>query len=124
MSATRTQGGRPGAVGSAEMGGCCHHWVIEPANGEMSGGECRRCGARRMFFNADPLLRAVWGLKVAQCEVCRGWFPRSEQYFGVEHVSRLKKLLSTCLACEPLDAFSRRHTVTRRTLLASATGRD
>jgi len=30
---------------------CRHHWVIEIANGPTSQGRCKRCGARRDFFN-------------------------------------------------------------------------
>jgi len=30
---------------------CHHHWVIESANGPVSVGVCRLCGARREFFN-------------------------------------------------------------------------
>ncbi len=30
---------------------CCHHWVIEPPNGEKSGAVCKLCGATRDFLN-------------------------------------------------------------------------
>lgn len=28
-----------------------HHWVIEEANGPLSSGRCKRCGASREFKN-------------------------------------------------------------------------
>ena len=31
---------------------CRHHWVIEPANGRYSRGECRHCFAVRAFENS------------------------------------------------------------------------
>ena len=31
---------------------CAHHWVIEPSNGPLSGGVCRRCGQSREFQNS------------------------------------------------------------------------
>ena len=35
---------------------CCHHWVIEPANGPISRGVCRHCNESREFKNSivDP----------------------------------------------------------------------
>ena len=35
---------------------CCHHWVIQPAEGPLSTGVCRTCGAEREFKNyvEDP----------------------------------------------------------------------
>ena len=30
---------------------CKHHWVIESANGPESSGQCRKCGAERLFAN-------------------------------------------------------------------------
>ena len=30
---------------------CAHHWVIEPANGPVSQGECQVCGEVRGFKN-------------------------------------------------------------------------
>jgi hypothetical protein len=30
---------------------CRHHWVIEPANGPTSQGECRKCGSQKTFRN-------------------------------------------------------------------------
>ena len=35
---------------------CRHHWVIEPANGPWSMGECRLCGERRSFTNNPDAL--------------------------------------------------------------------
>jgi hypothetical protein len=31
---------------------CCHHWVIEPANGPISRGVCQRCNESREFKNS------------------------------------------------------------------------
>ena len=31
---------------------CRHHWVIEPANGRVSRGECRNCHEVRSFENS------------------------------------------------------------------------
>ena len=31
---------------------CCHHWIIEPANGPISRGMCRNCGEVREFRNS------------------------------------------------------------------------
>ena len=31
---------------------CCHHWVIEPANGPISRGVCQRCYESREFNNS------------------------------------------------------------------------
>ena len=31
---------------------CCHHWVIEPANGPISLGVCRKCSESREFRNS------------------------------------------------------------------------
>jgi hypothetical protein len=31
---------------------CCHHWIIEPANGPISRGECQRCNESREFKNS------------------------------------------------------------------------
>jgi hypothetical protein len=43
------QVGQPTSV--AGKGNCCHHWVIEFAVGPLSKGECRLCGAERVFRN-------------------------------------------------------------------------
>ncbi len=32
--------------------GCTHHWVIEPAQGPLSGGVCKKCGAHKEFHNS------------------------------------------------------------------------
>ena len=34
---------------------CRHHWVIEPANGRYSKGECRNCREVRTFENSIPI---------------------------------------------------------------------
>ena len=31
---------------------CRHHWVIEPANGRYSTGECRKCHEVKAFENS------------------------------------------------------------------------
>ena len=31
---------------------CRHHWIIEPANGRYSRGECRNCHEVRSFENS------------------------------------------------------------------------
>lgn len=31
---------------------CCHHWIIEPATGPVSLGECRFCHESREFKNS------------------------------------------------------------------------
>ena len=31
---------------------CCHHWIIEPADGPVSRGECRFCHESREFKNS------------------------------------------------------------------------
>ena len=31
---------------------CVHHWVIEPANGPVSEGRCKRCKVTRDFENS------------------------------------------------------------------------
>ena len=33
---------------------CRHFWVIDVANGPMSGGQCKYCGMKKEFFNAFP----------------------------------------------------------------------
>ncbi len=33
---------------------CRHYWVIEVANGPVSQGVCKYCGAEKEFFNAIP----------------------------------------------------------------------
>ena len=41
-----------GAVALEEAPACRHHWVIEPANGRYSQGECRKCNEVRSFENS------------------------------------------------------------------------
>lgn len=41
-----------GAVALEEAPVCRHHWVIEPANGRLSRGECRNCREVRSFENS------------------------------------------------------------------------
>jgi hypothetical protein len=33
---------------------CRHYWVIEVANGPVSRGVCKYCGARKDFYNTFP----------------------------------------------------------------------
>jgi hypothetical protein len=38
--------------GESQTGqGCCHYWLVEPPNDQMSLGVCRRCGEVRQFEN-------------------------------------------------------------------------
>ena len=39
--------------------GCCHHWVIQPADGPISSGSCQICGESREFKNYVE--SATWG---------------------------------------------------------------
>ena len=39
--------------------GCCHHWVIQPADGPISNGSCQVCGETREFKNYVEA--ATWG---------------------------------------------------------------
>ncbi len=41
-----------GALAVEDAPVCRHHWVIEPANGRYSEGECRNCHAVRTFENS------------------------------------------------------------------------
>ena len=41
-----------GALALEEAPACRHHWVIEPANGRRSRGECRNCREVRDFENS------------------------------------------------------------------------
>ena len=34
-----------------EVSQCCHHWVIEPAEGPLSEGVCQKCGLVKTFSN-------------------------------------------------------------------------
>ena len=38
---------------------CCHHWVIQPADGPVSNGACQICGESREFKNYVE--SATWG---------------------------------------------------------------
>ena len=38
---------------------CCHHWVIQPADGPISIGSCQVCGETREFKNYVEA--ATWG---------------------------------------------------------------
>jgi len=42
----------PGAATLEEAPACRHHWVIEPARGRYSRGECRNCHEVRAFENS------------------------------------------------------------------------
>ena len=39
---------------------CCHHWVIQPANGPVSRGECQNCGEEREFRNSVEEYQEDW----------------------------------------------------------------
>ena len=41
-----------GALAVEDAPTCRHHWVIEPANGRYSRGECRNCQEVRTFENS------------------------------------------------------------------------
>ena len=41
-----------GALAVEDAPVCRHHWVIEPANGRYSRGECRNCHQIRTFENS------------------------------------------------------------------------
>ncbi len=41
-----------GTLALEEAPVCRHHWVIEPANGRHSKGECRKCHEVRAFENS------------------------------------------------------------------------
>ena len=41
-----------GATALQEAPVCQHHWIIEPANGRYSRGECRHCHEVRAFENS------------------------------------------------------------------------
>ena len=41
-----------GALAVEDAPVCRHHWVIEPANGRYSRGECRNCYEVRTFENS------------------------------------------------------------------------
>ncbi len=41
-----------GPVALEEAPVCRHHWVIEPANGRYSRGECRNCHEVKSFLNS------------------------------------------------------------------------
>jgi len=51
---------RPAQVMTTEAGRtkCVHYWVIEPPEGPVSKGVCKRCGAEREFTNYFP--HSVW----------------------------------------------------------------
>lgn len=46
----------PAVAVMEEVRDCRHHWVIEPANGRYSRGECRKCHETKAFENSvrDP----------------------------------------------------------------------
>lgn len=41
--------------------GCHHYWLIEGANGPISRGVCKLCGAEREFLNSLPEITVVKG---------------------------------------------------------------
>lgn len=46
-------------TGDATTPRCCHHWVIQPADGPVSNGSCQVCGETREFKNYVE--SATWG---------------------------------------------------------------
>jgi len=36
---------------SADDEPCIHHWIIDPPDGQISMGRCKRCGQEREFYN-------------------------------------------------------------------------
>ena len=44
----------------ASKDNCCHHWIIEPADGPTSKGICQLCGAEKEFYNCGPDLWSRW----------------------------------------------------------------
>ncbi len=46
-------------IAAESTGGCCHHWVIQPADGPISIGTCQVCGETREFKNYVE--SATWG---------------------------------------------------------------
>ena len=50
MVLDQAQSARAVAVEEAPV--CRHHWIIEPANGSHSRGECRNCHQVRAFENS------------------------------------------------------------------------
>lgn len=40
---------------------CCHHWIIEPANGPVSQGICLKCQAVREFSNSTGVAYSEGG---------------------------------------------------------------
>jgi hypothetical protein len=48
-----------GQVEPTTAPGCRHHWVIQPATGPISPGECQLCGETREFKNYVEA--STWG---------------------------------------------------------------
>ena len=46
-------------INGVEANTCCHHWVIQPADGPVSDGACQVCGETREFKNYVEA--ATWG---------------------------------------------------------------
>lgn len=49
----------PSSSEAQEPDSCRHHWVIQPADGPVSQGSCRSCGAVKEFKNYVE--SAAWG---------------------------------------------------------------
>ena len=49
---TMETGAVDAAVAELVRPACRHHWIIEPANGRVSWGECRNCHEMREFVNS------------------------------------------------------------------------
>ena len=38
-------------VEATEQKKCIHHWIVDPADGPISEGKCKRCGTVALFYN-------------------------------------------------------------------------
>ena len=41
-----------------EVTTCVHHWIIDPPDGPVSVGHCKKCGEERLFQNYFP--HSIW----------------------------------------------------------------
>ena len=51
MAQRITVGNTPETESDDDAPVCCHHWVIQPADGPVSNGSCQVCGETREFKN-------------------------------------------------------------------------
>ena len=59
MAQRITVGNTPETESDDDAPVCCHHWVIQPADGPVSNGLCQVCGETREFKNYVE--SATWG---------------------------------------------------------------